>query len=189
MGIPKALLEYDPHQSFLRRLAWAFESSGCQVIAVVGKDAKAIRRLHSDLELVDNERWREGQLSSARVGIRRALAAGAEVVLVHPVDTPQIRPETVRVLLQTLGSGEALVPIHGGKPGHPLILSRQAAREALDAEGASLEAVVATLRLSRVETQDAGVATGVNQPEDYVRAFGHPPRRIPDKAPRPNRAS
>src|SRR5260370_3806447 len=99
MGFTKALLEFAEGERFLRRLASVFASSGCEVLAVTGHQAAGIAAAHADLTCVENAGWDQGQLSSARVGIARALAAKASVVLAHPVDAPAIRAATLRILL------------------------------------------------------------------------------------------
>jgi molybdenum cofactor cytidylyltransferase len=124
----------------------------------------------------------DGQLSSARVGIKAALDAGAALVLIHPVDAVNIRPDTVEALISELASSnspdraDAIVPAHEGMPGHPLLLSRSAAEKVLQTDAPHLEAVVAKLRVLRIEVSDPAVALNLNTPDDYRRAFGKKPR-------------
>lgn len=182
MGVPKALLEFRAGQTFLSRLSDVLEAADCEVLSVVGKDATVIRRAHPDAALIENKRWMDGQLSSARVGIKAALDAGAALVLIHPVDSVNIRPDTVEALLSELASStspdraDAVVPAHEGMPGHPLLLSRSAAEKVLQTDAPHLEAAIAKLRVLRIEVSDPAVALNLNTPEDYRRAFGQKPR-------------
>jgi len=186
MGFTKALLEFAEGETFLRRLASVFASSGCEVLAVTGHQAAGIAAAHADLTCVENAGWDQGQLSSARVGIARALAAKASVVLVHPVDAPAIRATTVRILLSQCTARRAAIPAYLGKPGHPLLLPRACAEEVLSLQSAgSLEAALGSIGLDTVLVDDPGVVLNLNTPEDYQRAFGRPPRELMPAGPSP----
>jgi len=184
MGIPKALLEYEVGCTFLRRLISLFQTAGCEVLTVVGKDAQAIRNAHPEAALIHNPRWKDGQLSSARAGIRSAVEAGAHLVLVHPVDAPAVKGETVEALLSEFAPpGEpattaerAAVPVYEGKSGHPLVLSRSAAEKVLQMDVPHLEAALEALPVRRIDVADPGVVLSVNTPQEYRRAFGREPR-------------
>ncbi len=177
MGHPKSLLEYAEGETFLRHLAGVFASAGCDVTAVLGHEAARIAAEHAHLATVHNERWLDGQLSSARLGIARALAAGAPLILVHPVDTPAIAAESVATLLLRSTSHCAAVPLYRGKAGHPLVLPHACAQVILRQESArTLEEALRSVDVESVETDDPGVALNLNTPHDYERAFGRPPR-------------
>ena len=193
MGAPKARLEYVPGESFLRHLAGVFGSAGCDVLAVLGHDAARIEADHPDIRSVRNERWREGQLSSARLGIAAALEAGAALVLVHPVDVPTIAATTVQALLSRppsdsrannrLGGGwlqskRAAVPVFRGAAGHPLLLPRACAEAILLQSAPTLEAALKLVGVDEVPVDDAAVVSNINTAEDYARAFGRAPRLV-----------
>jgi molybdenum cofactor cytidylyltransferase len=177
MGCTKALLEFAEGETFLRHLAGVFASSGCDVLAVTGCEAGRVAGEHPDLASVENKDWGKGQLSSAQVGIARALASKASVILVHPVDAPTLRAATVRILLSHCTRGRAAVPQYLGRTGHPLLLPRACAEEILSLEAApSLEVALASIGLDTVPVDDPGVELNLNTPEDYQRVFGRPPR-------------
>jgi len=195
MGAPKALLEYAPGESFLRHLAGVFGSAGCDVLAVLGHDAAHIEAGHPDIRTIRNERWREGQLSSARVGIAGALEAGAGHILVHPVDMPKIAVATVQALLSRspddsrandhLGGGylhankgRAAVPVFRGVRGHPLLLPRACAEAILQERAPTLEAALKLVGVDEVPVNDAAVTSNINTAQDYARAFGRAPRLV-----------
>src|SRR5262245_9876440 len=98
MGGPKALLPIGG-QTFLARLASRFERPGIdRVIAVVGHEAdRVMREAGADAPVVFavNERHREGMLTSIWRGLDEAEAAGADAVLLHPVDHPLVEPDTI----------------------------------------------------------------------------------------------
>jgi molybdenum cofactor cytidylyltransferase len=196
MGAPKALLEYAPGESFLRHLAGVFGSAGCDVLAVLGHDAARIEAGHPDIRTVRNERWKEGQLSSARLGIARALETAADLVLVHPVDMPTISPATVQTLLLSrspsgsrandhLGGGylhankgRAAVPVFRGVQGHPLLLPRACAQAILRESAPTLEAALKLVGVDELPVNNAAVTSNINTAEDYAREFGRAPRLV-----------
>src|SRR6266536_604328 len=80
MGGPKALL--------------ALEG----VTAVIGHEADRVRReaaLPADVVTIMNTHYAEGMLTSILCGLGHADAAGADAVLVHPVDHPLVEAATV----------------------------------------------------------------------------------------------
>ena len=184
MRVPKALLAYSESETFLQHLVEVFESAGCRTLAVVGAGAEQIARAHPSLELVLNPSWESGQYSSALVGLKEAAARNAQRVLLHPVDTPMLQSSSIRTLLSGLGQGEAIAPEYRGAPGHPLVLSAEGARVIAEQKSAPhLEAALRFVKLRQISVDDPGVVTNLNTPEEYQRAFGHPPR-LPISAPR-----
>ena len=128
-----------------------------------------------------NARWRDGMLSSVRVGLRTALAADPELLLVLPVDQPGLRPATVHALASAMrealgaygGKGEragfayALVPRHRRRRGHPIALSPALARAVAADSGASdlSDAVRRNARLiGYLDSADAGILENRNTP-------------------------
>ena len=195
MGAPKARLEYALGESFLRHLAGVFGSAGCQVLAVLGHDAARIAADHPDIRTIRNERWSEGQLSSARLGIAGALEAGAPLILVHPVDVPTIALATVRALFSRPPSDSrankhlpgawlhaneerGVVPMFRGAQGHPLLLPRACAEAILRESAPTLEAALKLVGVDEVPVDDAAVVSNINTAEDYARAFGRAPRLV-----------
>lgn len=177
MRVPKALLAYSESETFLQHLVEVFESAGCRTLAVVGAGAEQIARAHPSLELVLNPSWESGQYSSALVGLKEAAARNAQRVLLHPVDTPMLQPSSIRTLLSGLGQGEAIAPEYRGAPGHPLVLSAEGGRKIAEQKSAPhLEAALRFVELRQISVDDPGVAMNLNTPEEYQRAFGHPPR-------------
>jgi molybdenum cofactor cytidylyltransferase len=180
MAHPKALIEHEGGKSFLQSLASTFGKAGCMVMGVLGKDAEAVREQHPGLELVEAERWQEGPLASVKVGLDAALEAGADLVLLHPVDMPALRASTLKSLLKLMGdSDEVLRPEFEGAPGWPLVLSRGAVDRLRAATGTQLDAALTGMRVRRVAVKDPGVVVNINTPETYERLFGTAPKLAP----------
>ena len=184
MGFPKALLEQEKGKSFLQVLRSTFDKAGCGTLVVVGKDAAKIREHHPQVALLENAEWKQGQFSSVKVGLQAALAEGAELIAVHPVDMPMVRANTVKALLATLEkrSSEGVVPEFDGAAGHPLVLTREAAQRVLKmTDVPHLEAAQARLKIARMKTNDPAVMVNLNTPEVYERVLGMAPRLAPPK--------
>ena len=179
MGGPKALLEFAAGESFLRHLVAVFQEAQCQVFTVVGEAAARIQALHSDLELIVNPGWKEGQFSSARVGLERALERHPELVLLHPIDAPMIQPRTISLLQSRIGECDAVIPEFWGQPGHPLLLTSKGARGILAQPNVPhLEAAMLQLSVRRCAVDDRGVVQNLNTPEEYEAGFRHPLRWV-----------
>jgi CTP:molybdopterin cytidylyltransferase MocA len=130
MGGPKALVRLGA-TTFLGRVCAALDRPGvAAVVAVLGKDASRVAReaaVASTARVVVNERWRDGMLTSLWAGLDAAEAAGAEAVLVHPVDNPFVGAATVDAVIAALAAGARIAaPSHGGRRGHPAGFAREA---------------------------------------------------------------
>jgi molybdenum cofactor cytidylyltransferase len=176
---PKALLQHDAGKSFLQSLASTFGKAGCRVLGVVGHEAERVRAQHPAIELVEAERWAEGVLASAQAGVRTALAAGAELVLLHPVDMPAVRASTIKSLLKKAETGTGVRPEFEGAPGSPLVLTRGGAEGLLEASDERLDAALDRLELRRIAVKDPGVVVNIHTKEIYERLFGTAPKLAP----------
>ncbi len=176
MGTPKALLPYRGG-TFLEHLLNVTDHPriGWRRV-VLGADAQAIAEgveLPVD-EVVINEDWEAGQLSSIQCGLR-SLPAGTDGMLLCLVDHPLISRELVGELMERFYlSGKAIVlPIYKGRRGHPVIFAARLYEELL---GAPLEtgarAVVWAHReeISEMETNEEGCVLNLNDPEALAKA-------------------
>ncbi len=180
MGQPKALLEHEKGKSFLEQLISTFGKAGCQALVVVGNAAEQVQAQHPRAELVENPDWQRGQFSSVKVGLQAALRKGSEVLLLHPVDMPLIRPTTVSALVKELRGADGVVPEFEGAAGHPLVLTRAAAEQVLAMDDVPhLEAAQQRLNILRVKTKDPAVMVNINTPEIYERLLGSAPHSAP----------
>ncbi|MBI3932178.1 MAG: nucleotidyltransferase family protein [Acidobacteria bacterium] len=178
IGGPKALLPLDD-ATFLSRCAALVARPGVDlVIAVLGHEAARVAveaGAPAGVRLVANARYGDGMLSSVLRGLDAAEEAGADAVLIHPVDHPLVSPETVDRVVSALTAGAVIaVPTHGGRRGHPGGFARvawPALRAAPPDRGA--RAVLADHPDWIVHvTGDAGCVAGIDTPEDYERVRG-----------------
>lgn len=175
VGGPKALLTLDG-ETFLARVARLLLRPGVdRVTAVVGHESQRVRReaaLPADVVTIVNPRYADGMLTSVLAGLDEAEAAGADAVLLQPVDHPLVDPATVDAVIDALTQGATIaVPSHGGRRGHPAGFARQAweaLRAAAPDEGAR---GVLARHPEWIEHVAAGeeCLVGVNTNADYER--------------------
>jgi CTP:molybdopterin cytidylyltransferase MocA len=129
MGRPKMLLALGGG-TLLSAVARALLDGGLgRVVVVLGHEAHVVRheaRLPEDerLEVVVNDDWPSGMASSLRRGLEAC--AEAEAALVALGDQPGITAERVRRIVAAWRPGGALVlPVHGGRAGHPVLFGRR----------------------------------------------------------------
>jgi len=208
MGSPKPLV-LTRGGSFLARGIRHLWGACDQVIVVLGSNGKRIREsvereftglvergeLHQELlaahrhgaeglevHFIENPGWRHGMYASARVGLRAAVRAKPEAVLLLPVDHPIVKTRTIAALSDMIraavtacaprerpGFSYALVPRYRRHRGHPVVLSPAlAAAVARDADAENLsDAIRRHARLvGYMDVADAGVVRNVNRRGD-----------------------
>src|ERR1700738_2186784 len=126
MGSPKALLPYQG-RPFLEHLLEVTRHPKIGVRRVVlGKHAEPIASavaLAAD-DIVINEDWEKGQLSSIQAAIR-SLPAGTDGLILCLIDHPLISATLIDDLIGHFYSTKAkiVLPVFGGQRGHPVIFS------------------------------------------------------------------
>lgn len=177
MGRPKALLPING-QTFIERIVRALEGGGLgRILVVLGHNAEELRAgvRHLPVEVLLNPDYKQGQLSSLQVAVRRLLReAACEGMLVHLVDHPYIDAALVDLMIRRFHeSGKAIVvPRFGGRRGHPVIFSRALFAELLQAPlGEGAKAVVNAHRddTLEIDTEDEGITLDIDTPELYRR--------------------
>lgn len=174
MGRPKALIEIEG-QSFVARGVATLHAAGCSPVLVIDGAHRLDKHFDAQVELVHNDRWELGPLSSLQAGLHRALALEPALVgvLVHQVERPRIRVATISALLAAFAKDPDGLwqPTHAGRSGHPMLWPRALfdALLALDPAHASARTLVrgAASRLRRKLTvDDPGVLENIDTPAD-----------------------
>jgi CTP:molybdopterin cytidylyltransferase MocA len=175
MGGPKALLRVGA-STFLARTAALLARPGVAIrIAVLGHEADCVvaeSGIPEEVTIVHNPRYREGMLTSVLAGLGAAEAAGADAVLLHPVDHPRVGTATIdRVVSALEGGGKIVVPSFQNRRGHPGGFARAIWTELRGASpDRGARAVLADHPAWVIHVEgDAGCVAGVNTPEDYER--------------------
>ena len=125
MGSPKALVPYRG-KTFVEHLIEVTRHPRVGITRiVVGAHADEIRgRLTAHAkEVVVNQDWAKGQLSSIQTGVRSLPASGTDGMILCPVDHPIVTAELIARMIEKFdASGKSIVlPMYRGRRGHPLI--------------------------------------------------------------------
>ena len=183
IGGPKALLPLGG-RTFLGHLCELYSRPAvATVVAVIGAEAARVAAragVPSGVQLVRNDAWREGMLSSVWRGLDAAEAAGAQAVLLQPVDHPLVDAATVDTVCEALSSGSVIaVPSFAGRRGHPGGFAAAVfgeLRNALPDQGARVVLAADPARITYVEG-NPGSVQGIDTPDDYRRLVGLVPSR------------
>lgn len=173
MGRPKALIPIGGRPAVEAIVATLRAGGADDVVVVVGRHATEIRA-GADLRgarVVENPDWATGRTSSIQAGLA-ALAPGVEWTLLALVDMPLVRAGTVRALLASpRHDADVVVPVHGGRRGHPILL-RRTLYPAIGALGpdAPLRDVVRAARRTEVPVDDPGVLVDFDEPGDVTQS-------------------
>ena len=135
MGRDKALLPWPPRAAgrgtFLSAAIELLQAPSDMVIVVAGKNADSLRPIVDAAAgyLVVNRYPERGQFSSLQVGLQEVLNHGRDAAIVALVDRPPAQPRTLASLCNAFRdaceSGKwAVVPEHGGRHGHPILIGR-----------------------------------------------------------------
>ncbi|HWP24473.1 MAG TPA: nucleotidyltransferase family protein [Candidatus Binatia bacterium] len=177
MGRPKALLPIDG-QTFIERIVGALKAGGLErIVIVLGFNAEAIRPQVEPLpvEILINENYQQGQLSSLQTALRRIKDdVNCEAILVHLVDHPYLSAALVRRMIESYAASKKtiIIPKYQGKRGHPVIFDRALFGELLAAppdQGAKAVVDAHRSEALEIDTDDRGVTLDIDTPELYQR--------------------
>lgn len=178
MGSPKALLPYQgkPFLEHLldvtrhKKIAWRR--------VVLGADVETISGVVSltKEELVVNDDWEKGQLSSIQAAIR-SLPTGTDGILLCLIDHPLISSTLVYELIDSFYSSQKqiVLPLYNGRRGHPVIFSATLYQELLNAPletGARSVVWANAAEVEEMHTTEEGCVLNLNDPETLHRAMG-----------------
>jgi molybdenum cofactor cytidylyltransferase len=184
MGSPKALLPFQG-RPFLEHLLEVTSHPKIGVRRVVlGAHAKLIAdavRLATN-EVVINEDWEKGQLSSIQAGMR-SLPAGTDGMILCLIDHPLISARLVDELIgkfyreRNAPRPAIVLPVYQGKRGHPVIFSAGVYEELLAApmdQGARSVVWAHAAEVAEVATPEQGCVLNLNDPETMRHVLGRP---------------
>ena len=121
-GQPKALLQLHG-RAFLERVLSAIGDAGITTTAVVvGHHRKEITAAFPRQSFVFNPDYEKGMSTSVQAGIL-SLPPGIEGAGVFLVDQPCIDAETIGKLMGELKPGSIVLPVFGGRRGHPVFFA------------------------------------------------------------------
>ena len=178
MGVPKLLLPYRG-ATIIEAVLDAVTASGADAtLVVLGANRTAIRERirRFPVSVAVNTRFREGMLSSIQTGIS-ALPRRCRAALVVLGDQPDLPPSALDALIDGWNEGRKgiVVPVFGGRRGHPLLLDLKYRREI---DGLTPETGLRGLLAAHpedileVDVPDGAVLADIDTPDDYRKAVG-----------------
>jgi len=181
-GVAKALLEIGADETFLGRIARTGRAAGMSRAIVVVAEPFADRVARAaealGLEVATNPDPSRGMGSSVQIGFSTVLSDqnGDGEALLWPVDTPRVAVDTIKRMRRARGGSSVVVPTHGGRGGHPVLVDRSlwsALATSADRAGGA-RAVFDAHRESvlRIEVGDPWVVRDVDLPEDLRSVAG-----------------
>jgi molybdenum cofactor cytidylyltransferase len=180
MGSPKALLPFQG-RPFLEHLLEVTSHREIGVRRVVlGAQAEPIAEavhLKAD-EIVINQEWERGQLSSIQAALR-SLPPGTDGMLLCLIDHPLISSALVQELIEQFYKTKSpiVLPAYEGRRGHPVIFSASLYDELLRAPletGARAVVWAHKGEVEEVRTNEEGCVLNLNDPETMNTAL--PPK-------------
>jgi len=187
MGMPKPLLQFGKagEITFLGQIVSVLQQSRVdRTTVVLGAQAQRIRTALdlSGAEVVLNENYREGQLSSLIAGLK-SLPPEAEAILLCLVDNPFITVGVADEVASAfrLTRRPIVIPVFEGERGHPTLFSREMFDQLLAApadKGARHAVYSNEDKIFEVPVAEPGIRLRIDTPEDYLSQFGIAPRVI-----------
>jgi molybdenum cofactor cytidylyltransferase len=178
MGSPKALLSYQGRPFLEHLLDVAHHPKIALRRIVLGPDREPIaKEVNLALEeIVINEQWEKGQLSSIHAALR-SLPAETDGIVLLLIDHPLISAALVGELIDSFyNSGKSIVlPVYEGRRGHPVIFSSALYQELLNAPletGARSVVWAHAGDVQVVQTNEEGCVLDLNDPDTLRKALG-----------------
>jgi len=179
MGRLKALLPWQGSTLIETQLHSLLDGGVEHVIVVLGHDADRLKPIVESVagaSWVVNPDYLQGKTTSLKTGVSSLDGQQATDVLLLNVDQPRTS-EIVSTLIARHGTSPSLItiPTHGGKGGHPILLSAELipGMAAIEEETKGLLAVVRRHAdaTERFEMDDPSVLWDLNTPEQYEEAL------------------
>lgn len=177
MGRNKLLIEIGGRPLLCRVADMLLASQATPVVMVIGHDAAAIRGAVSGLPviLVDNRDYSDGMATSLKAGVG-GLPNDADGVIVCLGDMPGIERELVDRMIAAFDPADGrdiIVPCHGGRRGHPVLLGRRHFHELCALTGdRGARTVIAShpKQVVEIEAADTTIFADIDTP-DALAAF------------------
>jgi molybdenum cofactor cytidylyltransferase len=178
MGSPKALLPYQG-RPFLEHLldVTVHPKIGLRRVVLgahAGPIASAVPLQPNDV--VINEEWEKGQLSSLQAALR-SLPDGTDGILLCLIDHPLVSGALVNDLIESFYATNKpiVLPVYEGRRGHPVIFASALYDELLHApQETGARAVVWAHRgeVEEVQTNEEGCVMNLNDPDAMEKLRG-----------------
>lgn len=127
-------------------------------------------------EIVINEDWEKGQLTSIQAALR-SLPPGTDGIILCLIDHPLISADLVQELIECFYKSRKpiVLPLYQGRRGHPVIFSAAVYEELLHAPletGARAVVWAHAAEVEEVRTNEEGCVLNLNDPDTIQKALG-----------------
>jgi molybdenum cofactor cytidylyltransferase len=117
------------------------------------------------VDLVFNKDYRDGMFSSVKEGFRHVRE---DRFFITPGDYPMIAKSVYEAMIKL--DGDIIVPVCGGKTGHPVLFKYGLAKELLqDTSYVSLREFIGKRHPVYVDVKDPGILMDIDTMKDYLR--------------------
>lgn len=178
MGVQKLLLPFGGKTVIAHIVDQILAGAVDHTLVVVGHEGERVRRelRERNITITGNPDYESGMLSSVRCGLV-ALPPGCNAVLVVLGDQPSVTSELIDEMVRSYGQTkkEILVPVYGGRRGHPVLFSYSYRDEILTHyDDVGLRGLLHAHPddLSELKVSTAAVLSDMDYPEDYRREVG-----------------
>ena len=140
------------------------------IVVVTGYQAEELEKhiAHRGAVCIRNRRYETSQMYASICMGLRYIQKKADRVLLFPSDVPLVSAETIEKMAKAPGS--AAVPVHDGRRGHPVMLSREIFQHVLSYRGGQgLRGAMDDWEdgVTLVELEDPGILLDTNTKQDY----------------------
>lgn len=174
MGSPKPLLDFQGKTAVTLCLEAMLNGGVGKVVLVTHPGLRlCLEALAKGLpvRVETNPKPNSAMADSLRVGIK-ALKANTEGVLVHLVDHPLVKPQTIQTMAGVFhkNASQIVIPIFQEKKGHPVLLPMKYLRTFRPEE--TLKCLIKRFakHVRFVELNDQGILQDLDTPEVYLEA-------------------
>lgn len=169
MGKPKALLPFRG-RTFLENILDAIAGSSLEhTVVVIGHHRDEIEARLTIPNMVFNPDYEQGMVTSFQTGIR-ALPADSSGAVLFLVDHPVVESSTIDALVNCFARNRIVLPVFGGRRGHPVLFAREVLEEILaltPSQGANIVVRRDPGRIIEVSVDSPGILVDVDTPDDF----------------------
>ena len=172
MGKPKALLKWNESATFIEKIIYEFENSGCgKIICVINEIIEPLLsklKFGPNVQFVVNPRPELGRFGSIKLGVKEIIES--DFCFIHNVDNPFINNKTIEKLHSVRNTGAWCSPVYSGKSGHPVLLPNAILSKIneIDDLNTILSDILNKYPVIRVEAEDDSILRNINTPEEYL---------------------
>ncbi|RKR53873.1 molybdenum cofactor cytidylyltransferase [Yokenella regensburgei] len=139
-----------------------------RIILVTGHRSDELHEKYAgrgNISLVYNADYATGLFSSVKAG---ATIVNTDYCFITLGDVPCL-PQSVFHTLWSLRGAEALLPEHGGTPGHPILLSRERLQHTVSQTSySSMRKALLASPHRRIDVGDRGIIFDIDTPNDFI---------------------